>query len=124
MTDQPASRPTEPAPGGSAGTPPPTATFEQRMEDLGRRAGEAGERFGREAEAAGKRLASDPSVQGAADTAGRVWGLIVLAVGSWFFVDITLGYDMPSIPWRDLWPLALILIGLVVIVRAMGRRRA
>ena len=37
----------------------------------------------------------------AADTASRIWGLLVLAIGLWFFADVTLGYDMPSIAWRD-----------------------
>jgi hypothetical protein len=63
-------------------------------------------------------------VIGAADTAGRIWGLIVLAVGLWFFADITLGLDMPSVAWRDLWPVALIVIGLAVVIRGMARRRA
>ncbi|MCI0345322.1 MAG: hypothetical protein L0221_07740, partial [Chloroflexi bacterium] len=77
----------EPAP-----APSPAQTFEQRMED-----------FGRRAEAAGERWSKDPSIVGAADTATRAWGLIVLAVGIWFFADVTLGYDMPASAWRDVW---------------------
>src|SRR5262245_30213192 len=87
-------------------------TFEDRMEG-----------FGREAEAAGQRWAKDPNVVNAADTAARVWGLLVLAVGVWFFLDITLAMDMPAVPWRDLWPLVLIVIGVAVVVRGMARRR-
>ena len=120
MTDQP----TEPAPGAApAAEPEPPRTFEERMERFGREAGEAGERFGKRADDAANRWSRDPGVVHAADTAGRVWGLIVLAVGLWFFADVTLGYDMPSIAWRDLWPLALIGIGLLVLVRGMTRRR-
>ena len=112
-----------PAPdAGGAGMP--RATFEERVETFGRDLGAAGERLGREAEAAGKRLASDPSVQGAADTAARVWGLIVLAVGLWFLADVTIGLDMPAIAWADIWPLGLILLGVLIVVRGMGRRRA
>ena len=49
---------------------------------------------------------------------------MLLAVGLWFFADVTLGYDMPSIAWRDLWPLALIVIGLSWSwFEAMTRRR-
>jgi len=48
----------------------------------------------------------------------------VLAIGLWFFADVTLGYDMPSVAWRDLWPIVLIAIGLVVVVRGMNRRQA
>ena len=68
--------------------------------------------------------ARTPGPARAADTAGRVWGLIVLLVGLWFFADVTLGLDMPSIPWRDLWPVGLIVIGLAIVVRGMGRRSA
>lgn len=99
-------------------------TFEQRMEAFGQQAGAAGERIGKQAEAAGERLAKDPTVQRAADTAARVWGLIVLAVGVWFLADVTIGLDMPNVPWGDIWPLGLILIGGLIVVRGMGRRSA
>ena len=123
MTDQP----TEPA---ADATPPPEPepepprTFEQRMERFGQEVGEAGERFGKRAEDAANKWSRDPSVVHAADTAGRIWGLVLLAVGAWFFADITLGYDMPSIAWRDLWPVFLIGIGLLVLVRGLTRRGA
>ena len=107
-----------------AAAPPPRQTFEQRMESFGNEVGAAGERFGRKAEEFGERMAKDPSVSRAADTAARVWGLIILAVGVWFLVDVTLGYDMPSIPWGDVWPIGLILIGLLVVLRGMSRRTA
>ena len=104
--------------------PPPSRTFEQRVERFAEEAGEAGGRLGREAVAAGRRLTANPTVVGAADTAARLWGLLLIAVGGWFFAEVTLGYDMPSIPWRDVWPLGLVVIGLVVIVRGMTRRGA
>jgi hypothetical protein len=135
MTDQSSEPPAEPAPSGatpaagpasSAPEPEPRSkpTFEERMERFGEEAREAGERFGRQAEAAGERWSKQPGVVRAADTAGRIWGVIVLAIGLWFFADVTLGYDMPSIAWRDLWPIALIAIGLVVVIRGTTRRRA
>jgi hypothetical protein len=129
MTDQP----TDEAAGSSAppepDVPPPPAeperppTFEERMERFGREAGEAGERFGRRAEDAAHRWSREPGVVRAADTAGRIWGVVLLVVGLWFLADVTLGYDMPSIAWRDLWPIALIGVGLIVLVRGMTRRR-
>ena len=111
------------APPPSASSEPPRS-FEKRMEDFGRRAGAAGEKLGHEAEAAAQRWSKDPSVVAAGDTAARVWGLLVLAVGLWFFADITLGLDMPAIAWRDVWPVALIVLGLAVLVRGMASRRA
>ena len=105
---------------GSPSTPPPTDP--PSSANLGERIEARAEAFGREMEAAGQRLAKDPTVVRAADTAGRVWGLILLLVGLWFLADVTLGYDMPAIPWRDLWPLALVFLGLVVIFRGMTRR--
>ena len=112
------------APGGSAAEPERPASWEQRIDRFGKEAGEAGERFGKRAEAAANRWSRDPAVVGATDTAGRIWGLILLAVGAWFLADITLGYDMPSIAWRDLWPVFLIGLGLLVLVRGLTRRRA
>ena len=124
MTDQPTGTPegtTTPPPPPPPERPP---TFEERMERFGREAGEAGERFGKRAEEAANRWSRQPGVMRAADTAGRIWGLLILAIGIWFFADVTLGYDMPSIAWRDIWPVFLIGIGLIVVARGMTRRGA
>lgn len=125
MTDQPTSASDAPDPDAPTPTPPPAEprTFEQRMEDFGHRAGEAGEKLGKEAEAAAHRWSKDPSLAAAGDTAARVWGLLVLAVGLWFFADVTLDMDMPTVAWRDLWPVALIVIGLAVLIRGVASRR-
>jgi hypothetical protein len=112
----------QPTPGPSWRPPTERVTFEERMESFGREAGEAGERIGRDAEAWGKRVADDPRYRRTADTAARIWGLIILAVGVWFLIDVTLGYDMPRVPWGDVWPIGLIVVGLVVILRGTGRR--
>jgi type VI protein secretion system component VasF len=56
------------------------------------------------------------------DTGAIVWGAILLAVGAWFFLDQTLGIDLPAIDWGDIWPIILIVVGAVVIFQGMRRR--
>ncbi|HKB28269.1 MAG TPA: DUF5668 domain-containing protein [Candidatus Limnocylindrales bacterium] len=90
--------------------------------DLADRIQERAEAFGREAQAAGDRWAKDPGLVQAANTASRAWGLILIAVGAWFLADVTLGYALPTIAWRDLWPALLVVLGLFIIGRAMTRR--
>jgi hypothetical protein len=58
------------------------------------------------------------------DIGSLVWGVILVAVGGWFFVEQTLGYDLPSVDWGVVWPIVLIAIGGWVVLRAMGRRSA
>ena len=52
-----------------------------------------------------------------------VFGLIVIAIGAWFFLDRTLGFDLPDIDWGGLWPLILIAIGAWILVGAGRRNR-
>jgi uncharacterized membrane protein len=58
---------------------------------------------------------------------GRVWtlvaGLFVLGLGVWFFLDYTLGIDLPTIRWSQLWPVILIVIGAAVLLGALRRER-
>ena len=80
------------------------------------------EGFGREVEDAANRWSRDPGVKSNLTLLGRFWGLVLLAVGAWLFAGVTLGYDLPSIPVRDLWPLLLIVLGGFVLVRGLARR--
>jgi hypothetical protein len=50
-----------------------------------------------------------------------VLGLILLAVGAWFFADQTLGLDLPTLRWSQLWPIALILVGGWILLAAVRR---
>ena len=54
-------------------------------------------------------------------TASILFGLVVLALGLWFFVERTLGYDLPDVRWSQLWPAVLIGIGLWVVLGSMRR---
>lgn len=54
-------------------------------------------------------------------TASILVGLVFLGLGLWFFVDHTLGYELPRIRWSQLWPTVLIVIGVWVVVGSMRR---
>lgn len=62
--------------------------------------------------------ASDPGRLGSI-----AFGLVVIAVGLWFFADRTLGLDLPRVDWGSLWPLGLIAIGAWVVLGARDRQR-
>jgi hypothetical protein len=51
-----------------------------------------------------------------------VLGVILLAIGLWFFADQTLGLDMPSLRWSQLWPILIIGLGAWIAVGSMRRR--
>lgn len=54
-------------------------------------------------------------------TASILFGLVFLGLGLWFFAEHTLGYELPRIRWNQLWPAALIAIGLWVVLGSMRR---
>jgi hypothetical protein len=104
----------DPRPEGSGGpTGFDSRAFEARAQSLGR-----------ELDQATRSFTESPAVQDTAVLAGRVMGVILLAVGAWFLADVTLGLDLPGVAWRDLWPLALIAFGLVFVLRGALRRSA
>lgn len=51
-----------------------------------------------------------------------VIGLLILAVGVYYFLDRTLGLTMPRIQWGSLWPVLLIVLGGLVLLRSIQRR--
>ena len=55
-------------------------------------------------------------------SASLIFGVIILAVGLWFFASRTLGLDLPDIEWSQLWPLLLIGLGAWIVFGAMRRR--
>ncbi|MFL5686542.1 MAG: LiaI-LiaF-like domain-containing protein [Chloroflexota bacterium] len=71
--------------------------------------------------------APGPSIGRRRDDPGRtatvVFGLILVAIGLWFFADQTLGIEMPRLRWSELWPVLLILLGAWILLSAMRRRR-
>ena len=93
-----------------------------RIDDAARRIDEKAQALGREAEAAANRFAANPGVQDAADAAARLWGLVLLAIGLWFFAAITLRISLPAVSWGDFWPAILIIFGGLIVVRGLARR--
>jgi hypothetical protein len=54
-------------------------------------------------------------------TASVLFGLVILGIGLWFFVEHTLGYQLPRIRWSQIWPVFLIVLGLWVVLGSMRR---
>lgn len=52
-----------------------------------------------------------------------VVGLALVLVGIYYFLDRTLGIPMPPIAWGSLWPVLLIVLGALILLRSMERRR-
>ena len=46
-----------------------------------------------------------------------ILGLVILAVGLWYFGDRTLGLELPRLEADQLWPIAVIGLGVWLIVR-------
>ncbi|MEW5989949.1 MAG: hypothetical protein AB1736_01210 [Chloroflexota bacterium] len=109
-----------PVPPGEAG---PGADLKATLESGARALDERAQALGREAESAARRWSENPAVAETADLAGRLWGLVLLGFGLWFFANITLDMDLPSLRWGELWPVVLIVIGGFIVVRGLARRR-
>ena len=59
------------------------------------------------------------------DDAGRsgtiFFGVILVAIGLWFFADQTLGLEMPRLRWNELWPILLIALGAWIVFGSLRR---
>lgn len=56
------------------------------------------------------------------NAASIVFGLIVLGIGIYYFLDRTLGIAMPAIRWGSLWPILLVILGGLILFRSVERR--
>jgi hypothetical protein len=97
--------------------------LQARMQAFGREAQAAGERLGRDAQAAGERMAKDPGLIAFGTWVGRLWGLVLIAIGLWFLGLVTFHLDLPDLDWRLVWPIVLIGLGGLTILVAVTRRR-
>jgi hypothetical protein len=51
-----------------------------------------------------------------------VFGVIILIVGLWYFATQTLDLDLPDLDWGQLWPVALIGLGVWIVLNALRQR--
>ena len=80
------------------------------------------EDLGRDVEDAASRWSRDAGVKRNVTYVGRLVGLVLVMAGAWLSAGVTLGYDLPTVPLRDVWPVALIVLGGAVILRGFARR--
>ena len=55
--------------------------------------------------------------------ASLILGIIILAIGAWFFATQTLGLDLPDLDWGQLWPVILIVLGGWIVYSSVRRVR-
>jgi hypothetical protein len=51
-----------------------------------------------------------------------VIGLVLIAIGLYYFLDRTLGVALPAIQWSSVWPIILIVLGGLILVRSFQRK--
>ena len=56
------------------------------------------------------------------DVGAIVLGAVLLLVGGYFLLENAFGFDLPELNWDLIWPLALVALGVLVLVRALRGR--
>jgi hypothetical protein len=54
--------------------------------------------------------------------AALIVGFVLIAIGAWFFLDRTLGVELPRLQWSTIWPVILIVVGGLIIIRSIQRK--
>jgi hypothetical protein len=59
------------------------------------------------------------------DIGALLIGGVILLVGAYYFLDLTLGFDLGPLNWDAIWPILVIALGISVLfgVRRRERRR-
>lgn len=55
------------------------------------------------------------------DVGAIIFGLVVLGVGLYYFLQRTLGLSMPELDWDRVWPLLVIALGVGIVFSAWAR---
>jgi uncharacterized integral membrane protein len=56
------------------------------------------------------------------DIGALIFGAILLLVGGYYLLVNTFGVTLPELDWDQIWPIALIGLGLAVVARAIASR--
>lgn len=56
------------------------------------------------------------------DTGALILGVILLLVGGYFLLRNAFGIELPEINWDLVWPVALVAIGAVIVLRGVAGR--
>jgi hypothetical protein len=56
------------------------------------------------------------------DVGALIFGAILLLVGGYYLLVNTFGFELPELDWDQIWPVALMLLGVVVVVKAIQSR--
>ncbi len=97
------------------GGAPMRSGFDSMADDLKRIAGELKDQFAGRAVAAAADVPSQPVGRG---TQGLVLGIILVAVGA-----LLLGVNTRIVTWSEVWPVVVIALGAVLLIRAANRTR-
>ena len=56
------------------------------------------------------------------DVGALIFGVILLLVGGYYLLVNTFGIQLPQLDWDQIWPIALIALGLAVVAKAVVSR--
>ena len=56
------------------------------------------------------------------DLGALVFGAILLLVGGYYLLVNTFGVTLPELDWDQIWPIALIVLGVAVVAKALQSR--
>ena len=56
------------------------------------------------------------------DLGALIFGALLLLVGGYYLLVNTFGVQLPELDWDQIWPIALIVLGLAVVAKALQSR--
>jgi hypothetical protein len=56
------------------------------------------------------------------DLGALIFGALLLFVGGYYLLVNTFGFELPELDWDQIWPIALIALGIGVVAKALQSR--